>query len=239
MLNRYKENFDLAKYKKAVGVKSNIHKVSYYFKDDVEELHSKRILVFDLEFSMNKHIFEVGGLILNNSKVEETFFKEFSLPIGEPYWCFDSNAFTIAPLNIDKDLFSNQDKDWLLELIDSVDYVVVHNYVAEAQCIEKLNNNNYSALTCELLQNKKFICTNYSFKNKYFKQQGITNTTNSAISEFFGWSIENQDYKYVVKNNDIKFSVDRPKGVESILHNSFYDSVVTLTNFISLKKIGS
>lgn len=239
MLNTYKNKFDLNDYKKAVGVKSNIHKVSYFFKDDIVDLHSKRILIFDLEFSMNKTIFEIGGLILNGSKVEDTFFKEYKLPYGEPYWCFKKNSFITTPLNMTKKEFSSKDTRWLMDLIDSVDYVMVHNYVAEAQCLAKLNNQPYSALTCELLQNKKFICTNYSFKNKYFKSQGLTETSNGPISEFFGWDITSKDDKYIIKNKGVNFYIDKPDGVKSVLHNSFYDSVVTLTNFMSLKKIGS
>jgi len=239
VLNTYKNRFDLDDYKKIVGIKTNIHKVSYFFKDDILDLHDKKILIFDLEFSKNKVIFEIGGLVLNNSKVEKTFFKEFKLPYGEPYWCFERNSFITAPLNTTKKEFSSKDTAWLMNLIDSVDYVMVHNYVAESQCLAKLNNKVYSSNTCELVQNKKFICTNYSFKNKYFKSQGLTDTSNGAVSDFFGWEIESEENKYIIKNDGVKFYIEKPIGVKSVLHNSFYDSVVTLTNFMSLKKIGS
>jgi hypothetical protein len=237
MLNKIKNNFNLIDYKKAIGTKTNIHKVSYFFKEDFDELHNKKLLIFDLEFSMNKFIFEVGGLVLDKGKVKETFFQEFKIPDGEPYWSFESNSFISKPINQNKNLFSKKDRDWLFEIIEEVDYVIVHNYPAEAQCIAKLKNKPYNALNCSILQNNKFICTNYSFKNKYFKNFGIENTSNSDLSNIFGWKIEDEEDKYNIKNEDINFFVKKPKGVESKLHNSFYDSVITLTNLISLKKI--
>lgn len=237
MLKNIKNNFNLLDYKKTIGTKTNIHKVSYFFKDDLLNLHSKKLLIFDLEFSMNKFIFELGGLIIENGKIKETFFYEYKLPFGEPYWSFNSNCFISTPLNTNKPLFSLKDSDWLLSIIEDVEYVVVHNYTAEAQCLAKLKNKPYNALNCSILQNNKFICTNYSFKNKYFKNFGIEKTSNSDLSNIFGWKIEDKENKYNIKNNEINFFVKKPKGVESKLHNSFYDSVITLTNLISLKKI--
>jgi hypothetical protein len=237
MIKSIKKKFSLKDYKKTIGVKSNIHKVSYFFKKDLNELHNKRLLIIDFEFSMNKIICEVGGLIIENMKVKESIFKEYKLPEGEPYWSFEASSFITDPFNQDKELFSDKDKEWLFKLIDSVDYIVVHNYVAEAQCIALLKGISYNAANCNLIQDKKFICTCYSFKNKYFKEIGIEKTNNNHISEYFGWSIENKKDHYKVINGNLFFKVNKPKGVVSKLHNSYYDSVITLTNLISLKKI--
>jgi hypothetical protein len=238
MINKIKENFDKHNYCKVVGTKTNIHKVSYFFKENLE-LYKKRILIIDLEFSMNKHIFELGGLILNNGKVEELLFKEYSLPRGEPYYSFERNGFIDIPLNKGKPLF--KDKEWLFSIIESVDYIVVHNYSAEAQCYFKLlhpyEQYDINRLPCFI--EDKIICTNYSFKNKYFKELGLEKFSNSELSGSLGWSILDRKDKYVILNKEIEisFEIKKPDNVVSEIHNSFYDVLITLTNLISAKKI--
>lgn len=241
MIANIKDKFNLNSYQYTIGRKTNIHKVSYFFKNDISEIHSKRILFLDFEFSMNKIICEVGGFILNNNKLEEVIFKEYALPQGEPYWSFEKSCFINDPFNIDKPLFSEQDKNWLFNLVDSVDYVIVHNYVAEAQCFFKLAfpGDKYDIKRCSIFTQDKFICTSYSFKNKYFKSLGMEKFSNSEVSEFFGWKVKDKGSDLLIKNKDldIKFKLPKPKEVESQLHNSYYDSVITLTNFMSMKKI--
>ena len=241
MISKYNSKFDLTSYKNLVGTKTNINKVSYFFKKDLSSISSKKILFLDFEFSMNKIIFEYGGFILNNNKVETLLFKEFSLPEDEPYWDFNQNCFVSWPLNEDKELFSDKDRDYLFSIIESVDYVVVHNYVAEAQCLLKLMfpTEKYNIKNCNVFTQDKFICTSYSFKNKYFKSLGMEIFTNSSVSDFFGWELKDKTNKIIVKNKsiNISFKIDKPSGTKSKLHNSFYDSVVTLTNFLSFNKI--
>lgn len=237
MIEKIRKEFNIEEYKKVIGKKTNIHKVSYFCKEDLKEINSKKILIFDLEFSMNKIIFEMGGLVLEKGKLKETFFKEYKLPEGEPYWCFKSGGFITEAINKKEKEFSKKDAEWLLEKIEEVDYVVVHNYSAEAQCLAKMKKKEYKAEECELLQNKKFICTNYSFKNKYFKEKGIENTSNNEISKYFGWSVKEIEEEYVIRNKETKFKIKKPKGVKSELHNSFYDTVITLTNLITLSRI--
>lgn len=241
MINKLKNDFNLSSYKRTIGYKTNIHKVSYFFKPDMDILHNKRILFLDFEFSMNKIICELGGFVLNNNKIEDLIFKEYSLPQGEPYWSFEKSCFVNYPMNVGKPLFNDSDKEWLFNLVESVDYVIVHNYVAEAQCFLKLAlpQEKYNIKNCSLFNNDKFICTSYSFKNKYFKSLGMEKFSNSEVSSFFGWEVKDKKGKLKIKNKDLnlKFYIDKPIGVNSELHNSFYDSVVTLTNFMSLKRI--
>ncbi len=241
MISLYNSKFNLLSYKNMIGTKTNIHKVSYFFKKDLPSLSSKKILFLDFEFSMNKIIFEYGGFVLNNNKIETLLFKEFSLPNDEPYWDFNQDCFVSLPLNKDKKLFNDMDRDYLFSIIESVDYVVVHNYVAEAQCLLKLifPTEKYNINNCRVFSQNKFICTNYSFKNKYFKSLGMETFSNSSISNFFKWELKDKPDKIIVNNKslDISFKVNKPSGSKSKLHNSFYDSVITLTNFISLHKI--
>lgn len=228
---------NIKEYKEIIGKKTNIHKVSYFFKKDVKDLFSKKILLLDLEFSKNYHIFEVGAIILEKGNITNTLFKKYKLPKNESYWDFETNSFTNKEINKNKKEFSKKDGKELLELIESVDYIVVHNYTAEAQCIAKIKNKEYKAETCDILQEEKFICTNYSFKNKYFKEKGIEKTSNSEISNYFGWKIKDKEKEYILKNGKEKIKIEKPKGVKSELHNSFYDVVITLSNFISLSKM--
>lgn len=241
MLTEIKEKFNIDQYKSTIGKKTNIHKVSYFFKKDIKDLHTKKILFLDFEFSMNKFIFEVGGFILNKGVLEETIFEEYSLPANEPVWSFEQNKFVIQKTNTKKQLFSKLDAIGLKSIISRVDYVVAHNYVAEAQCLFKIDypNEKYDVNKVEIFNSDKIICTNYSFNNGYFKKFGITECSNSKISETMGWNITDIGDSYLIKNEllSVSFKMKKPIGVESKLHNSFYDSIITLTNFFSLKKI--
>ena len=241
MINKIKENFNIEQYKLMIGKKSNIHKVSYFFKKDIKDLHTKKILFLDFEFSMNKFIFEVGGFILNKGALEETIFEEYSLPLNEPVWSFEQNKFVVQKINPRKQLFSKLDAMGLKSIINRVDYVVAHNYVAEAQCLFKMDypNEKYDINKVDIFNSDKIICTNYSFKNNYFKGLGVSECSNSKISEAMGWKVIDSGDSYLIKNDllSVNFKMKKPAGVESKLHNSFYDSIITLTNFFSLKRI--
>lgn len=243
MIDKIKSKFDLNTYKAIVGTRTNIHKVSYFFKHDIKDIHLKKILFLDLEFSMNKVIFEIGGFTLNKGILEDLLFEEYSLPESELVWSFEKNAFIKPKFEKHKKIFSEKDSKRLLYLIDSVDYVVVHNYVAEAQCLHKIikPGKKYELTDLNLFNKDKIICTCFSFKNEFFKKHGLEKFSNSEISNTLGWVIKDKEDHYTVKNESInvKFKVRKPAGVKSELHNSFYDSVITLTNFFSLKRIFS
>jgi len=231
------KKINIEKFKKMIGIKTNIHKVSFFHKEDIEKMNEKRILFLDLEFSKNKYIYEIGGFIIEKNKIVELIFKEYSLPNKEEVWDFQKNSFVVSKLNEDKPIFD--EKEWFFKLLDSVDYIVVHNYVAEAQCIFKLLYplEKYDITKINYFNDLKIICTNYSFSNKYFKSKGMTDFKNSEISKYFGWEIMDTEDKLILKNKEIKFCIKKPKSMKSELHNSFYDSAITLTNFISLTKL--
>lgn len=243
MLHNIKNKFNLNTYKSTVGTGTNIHKVSYFFKKDIQDIHLKKIFFLDLEFSMNKVIFEVGGFTLNKGVLENLLFEEYSLPEGELVWSFEKNAFVRPKFEKHKKVFSDKDSERLLKIIEEVDYLVVHNYVAEAQCLHKLlkPNKKYDLRDLDIFNKDKIICTCFSFKNEYFKKHGLEKFSNSEISNTLGWDIKDKEDHYTVKNEnlEVKFKVKKPAGVKSALHNSFYDSVITLTNFFSLKRIFS
>jgi hypothetical protein len=239
MINKLQRQYSSQDYFKTVGTKTNIHKVSYFFKEDRDVLHKKRILFIDLEFSMNKYIFELGGLVLNNGKVEEIIFKEYSLPKNEPYFSFEHNGFIDTPINKNKPLFS--ESKWLFNLLDSVDYIVVHNYPAEAQCFLKLlfPKAAYDIERLSIFNQNKIICTSYSFKNNYFKKLGLEKFSNSELSKTLGWSFTEKSSSYLITNLSLNmsFEIKKPANVVSKLHNSFFDILITFTNFISAQKI--
>jgi len=223
-------------YIRKIGIKTNIHKVSYFLKGNIR---NKKILFIDMEFSKNKEIYEIGGFVIEERKVIDYIFREYSISKGEPIWDFDNKRFVEKNINRGKKKFLKKDKDWLFTLINSVDYVVMHNYVAEAQCLFKLEypNEKYNINKVIGFAEGKFICTNYTFNNKYFKDLNYKDFTNSGISKAFGWKIKSKKNKYIIKSSSGPyFEIDKPKNVESKIHNSFYDSVITLTNYISASK---
>lgn len=234
MIQKFKKSFNLNKYKAAVNSGTNVNKVSFYFKKDFNLILKKRLLVLDFEFSMNKHIFEIGGFVIEDRKITQYIFKEYSLPAGEPVWDFEKNKFVVNKINPTKSIFNEQ--KWLFDLIDSVDYVVVHNYVAESGCLFKLKypGVKYESTRCKLIQEGKFICTAYSFKNKFFKSLGLTKGSNSEVSQFFEWQVIEEDDKIHISSHELRMTIRKPVEVVGKLHNAFFDSVITLTNLLSL-----
>jgi len=246
LIKKVKEHFDLKTYKYDVGTKTNIHKVSFFFKNYTRDsLKDKKILFLDFEFSKEYNIYEMGGLILQNNKIIKTFFKEFKLPDDNSIFSFDKKRYYPLSNNYNKNRIKlNSSK--ILELVDSVDIVVCHNYVAEIKCLLKLRfpNRDYNSNNCELIKTGKIICTNYSFCNKYFKGEfNLSEFSNSNISKRMGWTVDLKSKHIFVKNKklDIDFKVRPPEAFFSAenndLHNSFFDSVVTLSNFLSLTGI--
>lgn len=246
MIRKVRENFDLKTYKYDVGTKSNIHKVSFFFKNYTKEsLAGKKILFLDFEFSKEYNIYEMGGLILQDNKITKTFFKEFKIPDSDSIFSFKikrhlpiSNIFNKNRLKLNKEK--------LFKLVDSADIVVCHNYVAEIKCLLALRfpDLDYNFNNCELVKTGKVVCTNYSFANKYFKGEfNISEFSNSNISKKMGWTVELKSKNIKVKNTklDTDFTVRAPDAFFSAenkdLHNSFFDSVVTLSNFLSLTGI--
>lgn len=246
MIRRVKANFDLSTYKYEVGTKTNIHKVSFFFKNYTREsLTGKKILFLDFEFSKEYNIYEMGGLILQDNKIIKTFFKEYKLPIGDSIFSFETKRHHPLPRNFNKNrIVLNKEK--LFKLVDSSDIIVCHNYVAEIKCLLALRypDKEYNFNNCQLIKQGKIVCTNYSFSNKYFKGQfNISEFSNSNISKKMGWTVELKSKHINVKNNklDIDFKVKAPDTFFSSenknIHNSFFDSVVTLSNFLSLTGI--
>lgn len=238
MLESLKNKFDLKKYK-SIMRGSEIEKVSFFFKDGLEEMKNKKILFLDLEFSQKRTIYELGGFIFNAGKIENHFYKEYSLPYGEKVWDFDKNMYVFATnINKGKPKFEKDDLDFLMNSIDSVDYIVIHNYVAELTCIHKLlfKDKEYNKHNVPFFNEGKVICTNYTFNNKYFKNLSLDKFNNSEVSKNLGWEvIEDSESIYCLHNKlDIKFKIKKPIEVVGKLHNSYYDSAITLTNFYSL-----
>lgn len=72
---------NISEYKKTIGTKTNIHKVSLFFKENFQEIKNKKLLFLDFEFTAERNIYEVGGFILNNRKVEKQFLKSFQYQV--------------------------------------------------------------------------------------------------------------------------------------------------------------
>ena len=243
MLKKIKKEYCSSNYKFLVGDKSTIHKVSYFYNN--QDFTDKKILFLDFEFSKEYNIYEIGGLILENGKITKKIFKEFQLPLDNSI--FNFNTKRMIPVN--KSFNKGKDKlkaQKILDLVDSVDYVVCHNYVAEIKCILKLRFPDlpYDASNCDLIRDRKVICTNYSFSNKYFKSNfDLCDFSNSGVSNRLNWKVKLVGKDIVIENRaiDKKFRIKPPKSFFNAsnqnLHNSFYDSVVTLTNFLSCKYI--
>lgn len=105
-------NFDLERYNQLIGTKTNIHKVSFFNKNI--DLKKSKILILDFEFSMNKHIYELGAILIENTKIKELIFNEYKIPYNEPIWDFNLNKFTKNNnLNKDKNFF---DKEYIIDL---------------------------------------------------------------------------------------------------------------------------
>ena len=243
MLKKIKKEYCQTNYKFLVGEKSNIHKVSYFYNN--YNFENKKILFLDFEFSREYNIYEVGGLILENGKITKKIFKEFKLPLSNSIFNFDTKRMDPVTNSFNKGK-EELNPQKILDLVESVDYVVCHNYVAEMKCILKLRfpDLDYDISNCDMMRNKKVICTNYSFSNKYFKNEfNLCDFSNSGISNRLNWKVSLKDKEIIIKNKaiDKNFKIIPPKSFfkakNKNLHNSFYDSVVTLTNFLSCKYI--
>ena len=243
MLKKIKKEYCSQNYKFSVGEKNNIHKVSYFYNDN--NFVGKKILFLDFEFSKEYNIYEMGGLILQDGKIIKKIFKEFKLPTNNSIFNFKTKRMNPVTSKFNKGkLTLNPQK--IIDLVENVDYVVCHNYVAEIKCILKLKypDLSYDATNCNLMETRKVICTNYSFSNKYFKSEfDLCDFSNSGISNRLNWKVKLKGKEILVENKaiDKKFKINPPKSffnaANQDLHNSFYDSVVTLTNFLSCKYI--
>lgn len=238
MLKELKDNFNIKDYVRIIKG-SEIEKVSFFFKDNIEEMKTKKIFFLDLEFSQNRIIFEVGGFIYDNGKITEHIYNEYSLPVGEKVWDFNLSRYLDGGhINSHKSVFSDIDRDTLLKIIEDVDYIVIHNYVAELTCFHKLlfKGIKYNKNDIDFFKEGKVICTNYSFNNKYFKNKQMKSFSNAEVSKQLGWNvIEDIEVIYFEhKELDIRFKIKKPIEVVGKLHNSYYDSAITLTNFYSL-----
>lgn len=240
MIEKYKNIFDIEKYKRDVGYSSNIHNVSFFHKNI--DLKDKKILILDFEFSKNNYIYEFGGIIIENKKITKLIFEEFSIPKNEQVWGFKENRYIYNNyLNKNKPLFK---KENIEKLFNEVDYIVVHNYVAEAQCLYKLFNGfdtKYDFQKCKFKD--KIICTNYSFNNQYFKnlkdELKMESFSNEKVFKHFNWNIEiDKDTFLLQQNNNIILKIKSPnEKVNANVHNAFYDCIITLANLISLSQI--
>jgi len=243
MLKKIKKDYCLDNYKFLIGNKSNIHKVSYFYNN--QNFKNKKILFLDFEFSKEYNIYEMGGLILQDGKIIKKIFKEFQLPMDNSIFNFDTKRMIPVTKKFNKGKDKLKPKK-ILDLVDSVDYIVCHNYVAEVKCILKLKFPDlpYNVKNCDLMDNNKIICTNYSFSNKYFKDNfNLCDFSNSGISNRLNWKVNLIGKEIIVENKaiDKKFSITPPKSFfkasNQNIHNSFYDSVITLTNFLSCRYI--
>jgi len=243
MLKKIKKDYDLSNYKYYVGNKSNIHKVSYFYNDN--DFTDKKILFLDFEFSKEYNIYEMGGFIIENNKIIKRIFKEFKLPLSNSIFNFSTKRQDPVKNSFNKGK-EKLNPQKIIDLVDSVDYIVCHNYVAEVKCILKLKypDLNYDAKNCKSIDSRKIICTNYTFCNKYFKNEfDLCDFSNSGISNRLNWEVKLKGKEIIVENKKInkKFTVTPPKSFFNAsnqnVHNSFYDSVITLTNFLSCKYI--
>ena len=153
MLKKIKREYCNNNYKFFVGNKSNIHKVSYFYNN--HDFKDKKILFLDFEFSKEYNIYEMGGLILENNKIIKKIFKEFKLPLDNHIFSFEDRR--MHP--VEKDFNKGKEElipQKILDLVNSVDFVVCHNYVAEVKCLLKLRypHLEYNVKNCELIENK-------------------------------------------------------------------------------------
>jgi hypothetical protein len=238
MIYKLEKKYNQNRYRSTIGTKTNIHKVSYFFKE--KDLHLKKILVLDFEFSKEYNVYEFGAILLNKGKVERTFYEEYKIPKDDLLFSFETKRFVYQPENFNKNR-KDLNPEWFKELINSVDYIVCHNYVAEMQCFHKMfKNQKYSAATCDLLNSGKVICTNYTLNNKFFKTD-FNSFSNSNVSEAFGFKLDIKEKRIFCLHEELGFSLEIPnkffKAENKNLHNSFYDAVITLTNFLVLLKL--
>jgi hypothetical protein len=238
---------NIKKYKQLIGTGNQIHKVSYFFKK-TEDIKDKKFLIVDFEFSSSYNIYELSILFVKNNKITDIWFEEFKLPSNDKIFDFNlKRPVKIKPsFNKDRNVFTNEKQQKLLNLIDEYDFFVAHNYVAEAQCLFKLlfPNQKYNVDKLNFYKEDKFICTNKSFNNKYFKEFEIFSQgfSNENVSKSLGWEVSYKDKSFIVKNhsNNIDFIINKlPSSFFTSkanvgIHNSLYDTIITYTTFLSL-----
>jgi hypothetical protein len=245
------KNINLNTYLKKIGTTTQIHNVSYFNKGI--DLKDKEVVLADFEFSSNYNIFELTIIVVKNNKFKEIWFEEFALDLDDTIFNLDTlrkNKVT-SSFNKNKIKMDSTHINKLFNIIDTCDYFVAHNFVAELQCIYKLiyPNSKYDVKKLDLYNQGKVICTNKTFNNKYFKELNIFDNgfSNEAVSNFFGWKVEyNYEKKIFEINNHINKSSFVIKKLPNSfyeseskigLHNSLFDTIITLTTFISLSKI--
>jgi DNA polymerase III epsilon subunit-like protein len=245
-LNLFSEiEFDKQLYLKQIGNKTQTSKVSLFNKHiSNSELDKKRVLILDFEYSKNYKIYEIGAIVIENRNVVETWFEEFSLPIGEPYFNFKQKYYEPVTefFNFGKREILDSDLDRLFKLLKESDFIVAHNFTSEMMVIHNIlyPNMKYSVENLEIYKNGKIICTNRSFNNRYFKNMEIFDSfSNLDVSKQFGWDISVVSKGLLISNSflNTRFIFSKiPENIKNLkLHNAFYDSVVTLTNLLSLK----
>jgi DNA polymerase III epsilon subunit-like protein len=240
-----RESFDREKFLKEVGVKTQTHKVSFFHKDFTnEEFDKSRVLILDFEHSKSHQIYEIGLIVLENKKIVESWFEEFQLELSDYYFDFDRKRMVeVSPdFNFEKQKLEPHHLQKLFSLIESSDFIIAHNFTAEMQILHKIlyPNLKFNVSNLSIYNDEKVICTKRSFDNKYFKKMNIfEGFSNSKISEDFGWSVQFEDNQFVFKNHILNIGFpfsNYPKNISNVkLHNAFYDTLVTLTNYLSLK----
>ena len=247
-------NIDIKKYRNLIGKNTQIHKVSYFFKDNLKNIDKKTVLIVDFEFSKNHNINEITIIKIKNRKITSIWFEEFKLPLNDQIFSFETNFYKniTKKFNEGKNDFTDEVKNKLLNEVDKCDFFVAHNYVAELQCLFKLiyPNEKYDVNKLEVFTKNKVICTNKSFNNKYFKSSGFFKNgfKNDDVSKSLGWEvnyIDEKDKYFNIKNKELginfnitKLPINFLNSKTNIgLHNSLFDTIVTLTNYMSLKTL--
>jgi len=245
------DKIDITRFKKDIGVKTQIHKVAHFSKENMDLL-GKNIIIADFEFTTQYNIYEITVMKVKNGKIIDIWYEEFKVPPSDTIFDFNVKRPVRLPggFNSNKNEFTKEKRDKLISVIEESDFFVAHNYVAEMQCIHKLKfpELKYDVLNIELYNQGKIICTNKSFNNKHFKQLDIFNNgfSNENVSNSLGWDIEykKEDKLFILSNNRTGISIKVDKLPESFIksktsvgiHNSLFDTLITYTSFLSLEE---
>jgi len=242
---------DIARFKKDIGIKTQIHKVAHFFKDNTD-LTDKNIIIADFEFTTQYNIHEVTVIKVKNDKIIDIWFEEFKVPPSDTIFDFKVKRPTRLPsgFNSDKNEFTKEKQTKLIEVIEKADFFVAHNYVAEMQCIHKLKfpGSKYDVANIDIFNQGQIICTNKSFNNKYFKQLDIFKNgfSNENVSDALGWNVEykKEDKMFLLTNKRTGQSIKVDNLPDNFLksktsvgiHNSLFDTLITYTSFLSLEE---
>ena len=243
------QTVDIERFKKEIGVTSQIHKVAHFFKDELD-LKGKNVVIADFEFTTQYNIFEITVMNVVDGKITNIWFEEFKVPLSDTVFDFRTKRAVrlTKGFNKDKNEFTDSKKKKLLSVIEEADFFVAHNYIAEMQCIHKLKfpGLKYDITSHDIFNDSKIICTNKSFNNKYFKKLDIFDNgfSNENVSSSLGWEIKyNQSKKtFVLDNKRTAVSIKVDKLPDNFLksktnvgiHNSLFDTLITYTSFLSL-----